>query len=111
MSTRNLPSIVSAQVVLEDAESHDDALESALRTAGFATGPPFGGSFSIAAPVELFEQYFGVRLVPGAAGASSVAIEGRPELELPLAAMPPELRLRTKRVLFTKLPDFGPGNP
>jgi hypothetical protein len=105
------PAHTSAQVVLANRESRDDEVQSALRAAGFTTGPQFAGSFSISGAAELFERYFGICPMRDAGGPSSVVGECRPDLELPLTAMPLELRQRIEAVLFTKPPDFGPGNP
>jgi hypothetical protein len=103
--------MLSAQVVLVDAASQDADLKNAFRSAGFSVGTQFAGSFSIAGPRELFERYFGVRLAhPDGQDSSGAAPQGQAELQLPLTALPQPLRQKIKAVLFTKAPDFGPGN-
>jgi hypothetical protein len=72
-----------------------------FRAAGFQIGPLVGISFSIAGPVERFEEFFQVR----------AEREGpQPFLtdELPLSSLNPTLREHIEAVLFTRPPDFGP---
>jgi hypothetical protein len=70
--------------------------------AGFQIGPLVGISFSIAGPVEHFEEFFKVRAEQQGPQPFSVN-------ELPLSALNPALREHIETVLFTRPPDFGPG--
>jgi hypothetical protein len=69
-------------------------------TAGFQEGAFIGISFSIAAPVQRFEEVFKVDFEK----------DGYPyaATELPLSALKPSLHDNIKAVLFTRPPDFGP---
>jgi hypothetical protein len=73
--------------------------------AGFGVGPMVGLSFSITAPRSRFAAIFGVAQGgadwTGGAGVST-------GLELPLAALPPDVRDLLESVAFTPPPDFGP---
>jgi hypothetical protein len=70
--------------------------------AGFLVGPLVGISFSIAAPVQRFEEFFKVR-------AEQEGHLPFPAAELPLSALNPDLRKHIETVIFTQPPDFGPG--
>ena len=81
MTTHNSQSF-SAQVVLERGTAEAaSAVAEVFRRAGFETGAFVANNFSITAPPELFEAYFGVsvRETP-----SSLPLEPLPELIKPL---------------------------
>jgi hypothetical protein len=93
---------LAAQVVLKPSGfQHAAWVMEQFREAGFQTGPLVGISFSIAGPVERFEEFFRVR-------AEREATQPFPPDELPLSELNPTLREPIETVLFTRPPDFGP---
>jgi hypothetical protein len=72
-----------------------------FKAAGFQIGPLIGVSFSIAGPIERFEEFFQVR-------AERSGPQPFPSNELPLSTLNPMLRQHITNVLFTRPPDFGP---
>jgi hypothetical protein len=92
--------LLSAQVVLkpEAAAAPQEVLD-AFRQAGLTVGPLVANNFSIVAPAAAFRSYFGVDLATARRGG----------LELPVDVLPAPIRDKVQAVLFTKLPDFGPG--
>jgi len=104
--------LVSAQVVLNPAEVSTAAdVIGNFSQAGFRTGPLVANNFSIEASKEHFEKFFGVTLQPAARGGPRV-VEPRahssPGLELPLSALPPNVRAKVSAILFSAPPSFGP---
>ena len=94
--------IVSAQVILRpDAEPAAPAVAEELRRAGFTIGPAIANNFSITGSGELFEKYFRMRPQTTHPGQ---------EIQLPINVLPKKIRRAVHAVVFTKLPDFGPGN-
>ena len=101
---RENTSQLAAQVVF-NSSGLDGALwvMEQFKAAGFQVGPLVGISFSIAAPVQRFEEVFKVKAqrkgqLPFAA------------TELPVSSLNPDLRRYIEAVLFTQPPDFGPGS-
>ena len=93
---------IAAQVVLNASGLHQaPGVMEQFAAAGFQVGPLVGVSFSIAAPIERFEDFFKVRAEQQ--GAQPFLVD-----ELPLSALPPGLREQIETVLFTRPPDFGP---
>lgn len=136
MPARKKPSlskqqIISAQVVLRPASgksirgnvpitshnltdylpSHEAATKAlkAFASYGCTVGSLVGNSFTITAPVEVFESTFKTRLQVDAKG--TILAKGGSKaasLELPLHALPPEISDNIEAVTFTPPPDFGP---
>ena len=79
-----------------------------LRGAGFDVGPLVGNSFSITGPVALFERFFKTQLRPHTHGTVKAGEHGEGSFELPVHALPDELRGAVDAVTFTPPPDFGP---
>lgn len=97
--------MTSAQVVLKTSGLLQAQLvREYFARAGFQVGPVVGISFSIAGSVTQFEQSFGVRA--DSTGERPFAAD-----ELPLTALDPALDAHVQAVLFSRPPDFGPGNP
>jgi hypothetical protein len=95
--------LIAAQVVLNSLGlQRGPWVMEQFRAAGFQTGPLVGISFSIAGPVERFEEFFQVRAV-------RQGPQPFPTDELPLSSLDPALREHIDAVLFTKPPAFGPG--
>ena len=95
-------SILAAQVVLNTLGLQQAPwVMEQFRAAGFEIGPLVGVSFSIAGPVERFEEFFRVR-------AEQPGPQPFPANELPLSSLNPTLRQYIASVLFTRPPDFGP---
>lgn len=77
--------------------------------AGFEVGGVVGNSFSITAPPRLFEKMFGVKIrLEENASVKALSADGVESYELPVAALPEELRRDVAAVTFTPPPDFGP---
>ena len=96
-------SLIAAQVVLNSSGLHRGPwVMEQFAAAGFQVGPLVGISFSIAGPVERFEEFFKVR-------AEQKSPQPFPVDELPLSGLNPALREHIETVLFTRPPDFGPG--
>ena len=81
----------------------------AFAAAGFDVGEMVGISFSIAAPVNTFEQVFKTRLRRDERGGVEVIQDdGSGSYELPLDALAESLADFVVVVTFTPPPDFGP---
>jgi hypothetical protein len=92
---------LSAQVVLKPTSAAAaQPVMDAFRQAGFAVGDRVANNFSITAPVATFENYFRVQLEAALRSAAH---------ELPLDALPRQIRNEIARVLFSAPIDFGPG--
>jgi hypothetical protein len=93
----------AALVVLRPDAAASEAGERAQRwfaQNGFETGPLVGISFSIVAPRDAMSRSFsGYEALEGTGG------------ELPLDALPDEVRQTVQAVATEAPPDFGPGNP
>ena len=119
--------IVSAQVLLATAEPLHAAqltaqeihrvlpptavveqVQADFAEAGFAVGEAVGLSFSITAPVGVFERIFKTKLSRTARGGIIIS-PGGAEL-LPLAKLRPLLAQNIEAVTFTPPPDYGPAN-
>ena len=105
--------LISAQVVLRGTSRTDyENVKSSFEEAGFTVGPFVANNFSITAPVNKFESYFGTRLKSSAQGGTAVAASGgAASLELPAEKLPAGVRETVEAILFTSPPDFGPFNP
>jgi hypothetical protein len=91
--------ILSAQVILEDAEASSE-VSAFFAEAGFETGPFVGTSFAITGPRERFDDTFG-------AGAGSSLAEAGPA-ELSLSAIPDDIAGTIAAIAVGGPPDFGP---
>ncbi|HEX2274686.1 MAG TPA: hypothetical protein VHG90_12505 [Acidimicrobiales bacterium] len=79
--------------------------KSFLTKAGFEVHAPFQTSFSIGAAKSLFEEFFGRKLVVEEGLIASVTVDdgGR---ELPVDALPDEVRPLVRSISFVPPPDF-----
>ncbi len=109
---------VSAVVQMADAgerqaagapDLHDNQATAQTKTfltkAGFEVHAPFQTSFSIGAAKSLFEEFFGRKLVVDEGLISSVTVDGG-GLELPVDALPDDIRPLVKSISFVPPPDF-----
>jgi hypothetical protein len=95
--------LIAAQVVLNTLGlQRGPWVMEQFRASGFDIGPLVGISFSIAAPVRRFEEFFQVR-------GERQGPQPFPTDELPLSSLNPTLREHVDAVLFTQPPAFGPG--
>jgi hypothetical protein len=76
-----------------------------LTKAGFEVHAPFQTSFSIGAAKSLFEEFFGRKLVVEEGLITSVTVDGG-GLELPVDALPDEVRPLVRSISFIPPPDF-----
>ncbi len=79
--------------------------KSFLTKAGFEVHAPFQTSFSIGAAKSLFEEFFGRKLVIEEGLIASVTVDGG-GLELPVDALPDEIRPLVRSISFVPPPDF-----
>ncbi len=79
-----------------------------FEAAGFAVGQAVGLSFSITAPVRVFEQFFKTKLSRDARGGIVVGAGGAETL--PLSNLSPARAENIEAVTFTPPPDYGPTN-
>lgn len=87
--------MVSAQIVLKPSSlSAAESVAKALADAGFQVGSLVANNFSITAPAETFEIYFGVEL--------------RPSEAIPLSSVPASIRKKIESIVIPAKPDFGP---
>ncbi len=119
--------IVSAQVLLATAEplnaskltaqeihrvipptSIVEKVQADFAEAGFEVGKMVGLSFSITAPVRVFERIFKTKLSRDARGGIIIS-PGGAEL-LPLSKLSLALAQNIEAVTFTSPPDYGPTN-
>lgn len=109
---------VSAVVQLANAEErekggapglHDNQAMGQTKTyltkAGFEVHAPFQTSFSIGASKSLFEEYFGCTLEVEEGLITSVTVDGG-GLELPVDALPDDVRPLVRSISFIPPPDF-----
>jgi hypothetical protein len=90
---------ITTETLQEFAPDRGDA-EAVARTladAGFEVGPTVGIGMSIAAPRARFEEVFGTTVAEAEDGGWVVAGAGR---ELPLGALPGDVRERVEAVTF-----------
>lgn len=101
--------MISAQVVVTSVTAADlSEVTKELERAGFTVSGRVASNFSIAGAPERFEQYFKVHLEiskPGSVRVKGAA--GEAAYELPLGALPEQVRKNVDKILFTRLPDFG----
>jgi hypothetical protein len=106
-----LPHDVSAQVLLNPAGlSSSLDIVNWFQRAGFDVGPLLAKSFSITASPETFEHRLGVHLETTPEGQVYVAGKSGPaKYELPLDRLDATIAGGVELIVFTPLPDFGPG--
>jgi len=119
--------IISAEVILRSASGQEIGPETLItsenldiftpppdaysiasrffRSMGFEIGPMSGLSFSITAPVGIFEEMFEENLQRSVKGGIE-CVGG--SLEFSLAYLPENIRRIIQTVTFTEPPDFGP---
>jgi hypothetical protein len=99
--------IASAQVVLRPTTSAvSKAVMDAFGQAGFAVGDLVANNFSITAPAATFGSFFRVQQETLSGIRSSQSVSAR---ELPLEALPMQIRDKIAHVVFSRPLDFGPG--
>ncbi len=76
-----------------------------LTKAGFEVHAPFQTSFSIGAAKSLFEEFFGCKLLVEEGLITSVTVDGG-GVELPVDALPDEVRPLVRSISFIPPPDF-----
>ena len=88
------------------------AAQKAFAEAGFEVSNPVGMSFSITAPASTFEKVFKVKLeIDDRGGIKEGDHKGKDQTyELPVEALPTELRQHIAAATFSPPPDFGPTN-
>jgi hypothetical protein len=110
--SKDYEDLISAQVVLNPAGiSTAASVIAEFDRAGFRTGPLIANSFSIEASREHFEKFFRVVVQRGARGGVLVTEPGAQSplgLQLPLGALPPNVRTKVLTILFSAPPAFGP---
>jgi len=102
---------ISAQVVLKPVHiiSPDD-IANEFQKAGFRAGPLLANSFAITAPMALFERFLDVSLEITPKGEVHVSGRSGPaRFELPLDKLNPAIVEGIQSIVFTPMPDFGPG--
>jgi hypothetical protein len=93
-----MPQEMSAQVAVHhDAVARLSEIVREFADAGFTAGPLVGNSFSISAPVHVFEAYFGQRLADVPPSRLST---------LPVNAVGPAVRPLVVAIVFT--PGYEP---
>ena len=102
-------SAITAENVDRYRPAPDDAraARAAFIARGFEAGDLVGIAFAITAPQATFERTFDVTLA--ARDDGGVAIEGRAGLELPLDALPEDLRQLLAAVTFSPPADLHGG--
>jgi len=81
--------------------------QSGFMRLGFTCGPAAGIGFSISAPKSVFERVFRVRIAVASDGSARLA-DAPQEFDLPLTALPDDLRQLVAAVGFQRPLDFGP---
>lgn len=105
-------SVITAETLKDYAPSQETvtAARNGFANLGYQTGSMVGISFSITAPVSVFEHTFRVKLREGKKGGIEVVRSGSPiGLELPIDSLPAALQSLVTSITFTPPPDFGPG--
>lgn len=109
----NVQKDISAQVILKPVHLisiSPENIENEFQQAGFRVGPLMANSFSITAPMALFEHFLGVTLEVTPEGNVQVAGQSGPaRFELPLDRLSPAIVEGIQSIVFTPMPDFGPG--
>jgi hypothetical protein len=103
---------ITARNLADYAPSEEDAAfaVAAFAGAGFQTGNLVGISFSISAPAEQFQGYFGVAIHMDAKGRVKVTgAEDAEGLQLPLQRLPRQLADRIVAVTFGPPADLHGG--
>jgi hypothetical protein len=78
---------------------------------GFEVAAGFANSFSITGDAKLFEKAFRAKLTTGEKQAVKASGEDQTESsQLPLGALPGDMKNIIEAITFTEPPDFGPGN-
>ncbi len=109
---------ISAVVQMADAgerqaagapDLHDNQATAQAKTfltkAGFEVHAPFQTSFSIGAAKSFFEEFFGRKVVIEEGLITSVTVDGGGR-ELPVDALPDDVRPLVKSISFVPPPDF-----
>ena len=94
---------------LPDKEAAAAAIET-FRKLGFETGPLVANSFSITAPVSLFEQVFAVKMLAAGNKLSAQWKDHAVRDHLPLAFLPPAVARNIIDVILPPPPAFGPAS-
>ena len=88
---------------------HDNQATATAKThltkAGFEVHAPFVNSFSIGGTQSLFEEYFGTKLTVDEGLISKVSLESGGH-ELPVAALPDDVRPLIRSISFVSPPSF-----
>jgi hypothetical protein len=104
---------ISAQVVLKPSHLisiSPDKIANEFQQAGFSVGPLLANSFSITARKGLFEHFLNVSLEVTPKGEVHVSGKSGPaRFELPLGRLNPSIAEGIQSIVFTPMPDFGPG--
>ena len=86
-----------------------ESARQAFANLGFRVADLIGNSFAIEAPISHFNEVFGVELHAGRDGAIRVrGAEEKSSLELPVAALPDDVRGLVRTVTFSEPLAFGP---
>jgi hypothetical protein len=99
MTAENLEDFMPDESLASQTRAHFENL-------GFEVGELIGNSFSISAPRKIFEQHFKARIQNTKQHAS--LNDGN--LELPISALPDEIRESVNAISFSTPPAFGPSN-
>ncbi len=103
---------ISAQVALKpNAAANISEVTKQLQSAGLTVSDSLANNFAVSATPEVFERFFNVHLdVSSTGGVRVKGATGKTAFELPLDALSEELKGNIHKILFTRLPDFGPGS-
>jgi len=103
--------IITAENVAEFSpeQAAADAAAETFRARGFEVGPVVGVSFSITAPVRVFEDFFGFPLLSAKHTAIDFLVEEKVlAKEISGQKLPRGVRDWVQAVAFSPPPDFGP---
>lgn len=87
-----------------------DQAGTAFRLLGFKTGALVGTSFSITAPVSLFEEVFSIEINRSGKGVTASGHNGIEKTVLPLHVLPGNLATLVQDIVLPAPPGFGPGS-
>jgi hypothetical protein len=89
-----------------------NAAQARFQELGFEVANAFGNSFSITAPRGTFEKVFKVKLKhTDSGGVQAMSADAKEaDYELPLDALPKDLKQNVEAATFSPPPDFGPTN-
>jgi hypothetical protein len=111
-SPRRSQAPVTAENVRELLPSAEAAAlaRQTFERAGFDVGPLVGNSFSITAPMQVFNTMMDTRLQRDrrTKAVKAARADGTAAFELPLSGLPQEVKSVIESVTFTPPPDFGP---